>query len=85
MATINGTSYYYSTEGGTPITYTPISSRSSSNYQSGNYIEVEGLTGSSQTVTVAGTAQEFGGLCSVEIVNTTPVVGDINILPPTSA
>ncbi len=85
MATINGTSYYYSTEGGTPITYTPISSRSSSNYQSGNYIEVEGLTGSSQTVTVAGTTQEFGGLCSVEIVNTTPVVGDINILPPTSA
>ena len=84
MATINGTSYYYSTEGAAS-TYTPITSRSSSNYQSGNYIEVDGLTGSSQTVTVAGTTQTFGGLCSVEIVNTTPVVGNVNILPATSA
>ena len=56
----------------TPTTYTAITSTSSSNYQSGNYIEVDGLTGSSQTVTVAGTAQQYGGLCSVEIVNTTP-------------
>ena len=85
MATINGTSYYYSTEGGTPITYTAISSRSSSNYQSGNYIEVDGLTGSSQTVTVAGTTQQYGGLCSVEIVNAAPGVGAINILPATTA
>ena len=79
MATINGTSYYYSTEGAAS-TYTPITSRSSSNYQSGNYIEVDGLTGSSQTVTVAGTTQTFGGLCGVEIVNAASG-GGVNLLP----
>ena len=84
MATINGTSYYYSTEGAAS-TYTPITSRSSSNYQSGNYIEVDGLTGSSLPVTVAGTTQTFGGLCGVEIVNTASGGGNVNILPATSA
>jgi autotransporter-associated beta strand protein len=85
QATINGTSYFYATEGGTPVTYTSITSTSPANYQSGNYIEVDGLTGSSQTVTIAGTTQQYGGLCGVEIVNAAPVVVNVNILPAATA
>ena len=84
-ATINGTSYYFATEGGTPITYTAITSTSPANYQSGNYIEVDGLSGASQTVAIAGTTQPYSGLCSVEIVNTTPAAGSINMLPAMTA
>ena len=80
-ATINGTNYYYATLGGSPITYSAITSTTSASYQSGNYIEVDGLTGGSQTVRLIGTTQQYCGLNSVEIVNTTPVVASMNVLP----
>jgi autotransporter-associated beta strand protein/parallel beta-helix repeat protein len=81
-ATVNGTTYYYATEGGGPSAYTAITSTSPANYQSGNYVEVDGLTASSQTVKIAGSTQPVGGLCSVEIVNTASTV---NTLPATTA
>ena len=79
--TINGVTYYYATLGASS-TYTPITSTSPANYQPGNYVEVDGLTGGSQTLTVAGGGQQIGGLCSAEIVNTTP---GFNLLPPATA
>ena len=37
--------------------------------------EVDGLSGASQTVVMAGTTQQFSGLCSVEIVDTSSAAG----------
>ncbi len=84
-ATINGTTYYYATEGGTPITYAAITNTTSASYQPGNYIEVDGLSGASQTVKMVGTTQAYAGLCSVEIVNTAAAAGGVNFLPSTTA
>ena len=69
QATINGSAYSFSTEGGTPITYTAIPYTGLANYPSGNYIEVDGLTGGSQSVTVQGIGQPYAAICSVEIVS----------------
>ncbi len=82
-ATIHGATYYYATEGGTPVAYTAITNTSSASYQTGNYIEVDGLTGTSQDVRMQGTTQPYSGLCDVEIVNTSTTVGN-NILPATT-
>ena len=82
-ATINGTTYYYATEGGTLATFAAVSSTSSANYQLGNYIEVDGLAGTIQTVKTAGTTQPYSGLCDVEIVSTGPT--SINVLPATTS
>ncbi len=82
-AAINGSTYYYATEGGTPVTYTAIANTSSASYQTGNYIEVDGLHGPSQTVTMQGTTQPYSGLCDVEIVNTA-AAGGTNVLPATT-
>ncbi len=82
-ATVNGSRYYYATEGGTPVTYTAITNASSASYQTGNYIEVNGLHSTSQTVTMQGTTQPYSGLCDVEIVNTA-TAGGTNVLPATT-
>ncbi len=82
-ATVNGSTYYYATEGATPVTYTAITSTSSGSYQTGNYIEVDGLHGATQTVTMQGTTQPYSGLCDVEIVNTA-AAGGTNVLPATT-
>ena len=34
---------------------------------------------------IAGTTQQYGGLCGVEIVNTGPAAGFVNVLPATTA
>ena len=81
-ATVNGATYYYGTAGGASG-YWAITSTNSANYQLGNYIEVDRLTGGSQAVTIAGTMQQSGGLYGVEIVNTPNA--NVNRLPAATA
>ena len=82
-ATVNGSTFYYATEGGAPVTYTAITNTSSASYQVGNYIEADGLHGATQIVTLQGTTQPYSGLCDVEIVNTA-TAGGTNVLPATT-
>ena len=77
MATVNGVTYYYNSEGVGPSAFAAITSTNPSNSPMGNYIEVDGLTGSSQTVLSSN-------LCGLEIVDTVPGSG-VNILPSTTA
>jgi S1-C subfamily serine protease len=81
--TVNGKTYYYTPEGGAQVGYVAITNTNSASHQLGNFIEVEGLAGASQNVVLAGTTQQYSGLCGVEIVNTTPGAVAQNL--PTSA
>ncbi len=78
-ATVNGKTYYYTPEGGAPVGYAAITNSNSATHQLGNYIEANGLTGGRQTVVLAGTTQQYSGLCGVEIVNTSPAAGGVNM------
>ena len=73
---VRGTTYYYTPMGGEPVGYTQVTSTNPAMHQLGNYIEVDGLSGASQTVVMAGTTQQYSGLCSVEIVDTSSAAGN---------
>jgi len=71
----SSTTYYYSTEGGgnQPTSYVQVTSTSSSNYMTGNYVVFTNQTGSSKTISLS--PSNWSGICGVQIVNTsTPVI-----------
>ena len=78
--TVNGTSYCYTPTGGSQ-TYAEVTNTSADTHQLGNYVKVKGLSGASQTVSIAGTTQQYSGLCSVEIVNTPAATAGANLSP----
>jgi S1-C subfamily serine protease len=73
--TVNGTTYYYSPMGGEPVGYNRVTSTNPAVHELGNYIEAGGLSGASQTVVMAGSTQQYSGLCGVEIVDTSKDAG----------
>ena len=73
-----GRTYYYSMTNS--ASYTQVTNTIPATYPTGNYVVATGLTGSSQTVTVQGSNQQYGSFAGFEIVNTTPNSG-ANFLP----
>jgi autotransporter-associated beta strand protein len=73
--TVGSHNYYYTPETGDFPTYVQVNNNDPSQAPSGNYVVQSNLTGSSQTITVLGTAFPAGNegvasLASIEIVNT---------------
>jgi hypothetical protein len=66
----SSTTYYYSTEGGgnQPTSYVQVTSTSSSNYMTGNYVVFTNQSGSSKTISL--TPSNWSGICGVQIVPT---------------
>ncbi len=79
--TVNNKTYYYAPEGSAPTGYAAITNTNSATHQMGNFVEVRGLTGATQTVTMAGSTQQYSGLCAVEIVNLGPPVRNAGAPP----
>jgi beta-glucanase (GH16 family) len=62
--------YYYSTVGGgnQPASYILVTSTTAGAYTPGNYVVFTGLSGTSQTITMSETQNEWSGMCGVQIV-----------------
>jgi fibronectin-binding autotransporter adhesin len=93
--TVGGATYYYTPDAGqtlNPVTstyYNQITNTTPGTYQEGNYIEVSGLSGASQTLTAAGAqlnsgGTEYGSFASIEIVQALPAAAPTNLLPATT-
>jgi autotransporter-associated beta strand protein len=91
--TAGGSNYYYTPQVGTAndiapnqANYVRITNTDPSLAPVGNYVEVDNLTGSSQTVTVTGyTGEDVAELAGIEIVSTGGGgAGGSNVLPATS-
>jgi fibronectin-binding autotransporter adhesin len=63
--------------------YDQVTNTNSGKHPKGNYVVATGLAGDTQTVTVQGDTQQYGGFTGFEIVNT--AVGGVNLLPGASS
>jgi fibronectin-binding autotransporter adhesin len=79
--TFDGTTYYYATS--SSPTYTQVTNTTAGTYPVGNYVVATGLSSATQTLSVQGITNQYGSLCSLEIVNTGP--SSASVLPATTA
>jgi autotransporter-associated beta strand protein len=83
--TVGGNNYYYQPLSGAPNGYTQITNTSPGSFPLGDYVKQDGLTGSTQTVTILGVGGGgVAGFCGFEIVSAGVSFSNQAILPAAS-